>query len=474
MSEVPTPDEGAAYCQGCGDETRNTLVCPRCSSMGRTSFFCSQACFNSNWAAHNKLHLIMKQQSVGNVLRSAPLSPLPSPQEVNQPIVDVELDDFGPRGGSSGDRGGSSAVKVEPDQQQEGKKKSSSTVSNSTTSSSGPSSPSPPRSFANLPLPDSDAVGLPATFGSHLSDGCTKLPPSPTSLVSAAACHSPIRSPNAEVIGSTVGLPSPAVNGTSPCSPETAVLPIMLSCSSPKFQLPSCTELLASPVGQSVSRLGFSLSRNIQRFVQQRAIGEVETSSSSRPAPLKQTTSKTDSDIPTSSSTVPPKSISTASPLDYTSPVMSRVRRSNSASAQVAVSATRAAGSKGVLRCYLAIGVLSILMLLVKMLLLHVRSRQANHLIPNSDQSAFGFGVQDHAKRKGFPRSNSVNLTGVTDDAAKFQQYQHEELKPINSEREEKLLKETQDPELKFLQKKVENQQLMIDELVKKLEAQAK
>eukprot|EP00923_Selenidium_pygospionis_P048112 GHVN01082899.1.p1 GENE.GHVN01082899.1~~GHVN01082899.1.p1 ORF type:complete len:473 (+),score=54.93 GHVN01082899.1:69-1487(+) len=471
MSEVPTPDEGAAYCQGCGDETRNTLVCPRCSSMGRTSFFCSQACFNSNWAAHNKLHLIMKQQSVGNVLRSAPLSALPSPQEVNQPIVDVELDDFGPKGGSSDDRGGSSAVKVEPDQQQEGKKKSSSTVSNSTTSSSGPSSPSPPRSFPNLPLPDSDAVGLPATFGSHLSDGCTKLPPSPTSLVSAAACHSP----NAEVIGSTVGLPSPTVNGTSPCSPET-ILPIMLSCASPKatFQLPSCTELLASPVGQSVSRLGFSLSRNIQRFVQQRAVGEVEASSSSCPAPLKRTTSKTDSDIPTSSSTVPTKSKSTASPLDYTSPVMSRVRRSHSASAQVAVSATRAAGSKGVLRWYLAIGVLSILMLLVKMLLVHIRSRQANQLIPNSDPSAFGFGVQDHAKRKGFPRSNSVNATGVTDDAAKLQQYQHEELKPINSEREEKLLRETQDPELKFLQKKVENQQLMIDELVKKLDGQAK
>eukprot|EP01066_Platyproteum_vivax_P001773 Platyproteum_vivax@DN12232_c0_g1_i1.p1 len=47
-------------CQGCGRETNSQLCCPKCTSMGRTTFFCSQNCFESNWAAHVKLHKLIQ------------------------------------------------------------------------------------------------------------------------------------------------------------------------------------------------------------------------------------------------------------------------------------------------------------------------------------------------------------------------------------------------------------------------------
>lgn len=47
-------------CQGCGEVTDSRLCCPRCSNFGRASFFCSQNCFRRNWAAHNRLHAVMK------------------------------------------------------------------------------------------------------------------------------------------------------------------------------------------------------------------------------------------------------------------------------------------------------------------------------------------------------------------------------------------------------------------------------
>ncbi|CEM07383.1 unnamed protein product [Vitrella brassicaformis CCMP3155] len=51
-------------CQGCGKETDTRLCCPKCTALGRTSFFCSQECFAKNWPAHNKLHVIIKQSQM--------------------------------------------------------------------------------------------------------------------------------------------------------------------------------------------------------------------------------------------------------------------------------------------------------------------------------------------------------------------------------------------------------------------------
>lgn len=49
-------------CQGCGRGCDSDLCCPTCASLKRSSFFCSQDCFVSNWKEHCKLHSIIKQQ----------------------------------------------------------------------------------------------------------------------------------------------------------------------------------------------------------------------------------------------------------------------------------------------------------------------------------------------------------------------------------------------------------------------------
>ena len=49
-------------CQGCGKGCNSDLCCPTCGSLNRSSFFCSQECFSSNWKEHCKLHAIIKQQ----------------------------------------------------------------------------------------------------------------------------------------------------------------------------------------------------------------------------------------------------------------------------------------------------------------------------------------------------------------------------------------------------------------------------
>jgi hypothetical protein len=49
-------------CQGCGRGCNSDLCCPTCASMDRSSFFCSQDCFRTNWKEHCKLHAIIQQQ----------------------------------------------------------------------------------------------------------------------------------------------------------------------------------------------------------------------------------------------------------------------------------------------------------------------------------------------------------------------------------------------------------------------------
>lgn len=50
-------------CQGCGrNATTTRLCCPTCIEFGRTSFFCGQECFTSNWAAHNQLHDLLRKK----------------------------------------------------------------------------------------------------------------------------------------------------------------------------------------------------------------------------------------------------------------------------------------------------------------------------------------------------------------------------------------------------------------------------
>ena len=49
-------------CQGCGKSCDSDLCCPNCADFDRSSFFCSQECFGSNWGEHSKLHSILRQQ----------------------------------------------------------------------------------------------------------------------------------------------------------------------------------------------------------------------------------------------------------------------------------------------------------------------------------------------------------------------------------------------------------------------------
>ena len=49
-------------CQGCGKSCDTDLCCPNCADFDRSSFFCSQECFGSNWGEHSKLHSILRQQ----------------------------------------------------------------------------------------------------------------------------------------------------------------------------------------------------------------------------------------------------------------------------------------------------------------------------------------------------------------------------------------------------------------------------
>eukprot|EP00300_Choanocystis_sp_HF-7_P008946 c16181_g2_i1.p1 GENE.c16181_g2_i1~~c16181_g2_i1.p1 ORF type:complete len:268 (+),score=16.80 c16181_g2_i1:825-1628(+) len=51
-------------CQGCGLLTGTRLCCPDCKIHNRSTFFCSQECFDENWSAHCELHKILKIQSV--------------------------------------------------------------------------------------------------------------------------------------------------------------------------------------------------------------------------------------------------------------------------------------------------------------------------------------------------------------------------------------------------------------------------
>ena len=49
-------------CQGCGRACSSDLCCPTCAHFERSSFFCSQECFSSNWRDHGRLHAILQQQ----------------------------------------------------------------------------------------------------------------------------------------------------------------------------------------------------------------------------------------------------------------------------------------------------------------------------------------------------------------------------------------------------------------------------
>jgi hypothetical protein len=49
-------------CQGCGRTCSSDLCCPPCADLDRSSFFCSQECFSSNWRDHCRLHSILLQQ----------------------------------------------------------------------------------------------------------------------------------------------------------------------------------------------------------------------------------------------------------------------------------------------------------------------------------------------------------------------------------------------------------------------------
>lgn len=68
-------------CQGCGRHGDNRLCCPTCIEYGRTSFFCGQECFTSNWKVHSALHdhLKKKQEMGAAPAASGGGRPAPSP-----------------------------------------------------------------------------------------------------------------------------------------------------------------------------------------------------------------------------------------------------------------------------------------------------------------------------------------------------------------------------------------------------------
>eukprot|EP01071_Lankesteria_metandrocarpae_P014872 Lankesteria_metandrocarpae@DN9102_c0_g1_i1.p1 len=59
-------------CQGCGVQTVPDLCCPKCSELGRTSFFCGQECFRSSWKLHSRLHDVIKKSQTTNAQRLQP------------------------------------------------------------------------------------------------------------------------------------------------------------------------------------------------------------------------------------------------------------------------------------------------------------------------------------------------------------------------------------------------------------------
>eukprot|EP00929_Paragymnodinium_shiwhaense_P035296 TRINITY_DN19073_c0_g1_i1.p1 TRINITY_DN19073_c0_g1~~TRINITY_DN19073_c0_g1_i1.p1 ORF type:complete len:637 (+),score=156.13 TRINITY_DN19073_c0_g1_i1:212-2122(+) len=115
-------------CQGCGRSAcENRLCCPTCIEFGRTSYFCGQECFTSNWKQHSQLHVLLKRQRLAeqpaenghshgnngssssngpstNVERGrpGPMDPLP---RTTQPLPRAQMEDIVGSSGSRGRRG---------------------------------------------------------------------------------------------------------------------------------------------------------------------------------------------------------------------------------------------------------------------------------------------------------------------------------------------------------------------------------
>mmetsp|Transcript_90668 Transcript_90668/g.292619 ORF Transcript_90668/g.292619 Transcript_90668/m.292619 type:complete len:443 (-) Transcript_90668:76-1404(-) len=97
-------------CQGCGRVSEKRLCCPTCIEFGRTSFFCGQECFTTNWNAHNQLHELMRRKQ-GVVEGGTPAGLDAGPLEVVPPSAVASsgaagLGGGGGGGGASGSRGG--------------------------------------------------------------------------------------------------------------------------------------------------------------------------------------------------------------------------------------------------------------------------------------------------------------------------------------------------------------------------------
>mmetsp|Transcript_23372 Transcript_23372/g.61554 ORF Transcript_23372/g.61554 Transcript_23372/m.61554 type:complete len:298 (+) Transcript_23372:247-1140(+) len=96
-------------CQGCGRVSEKRLCCPTCIEFGRTSFFCGQECFTTNWNAHNQLHELMRRKQ-GVVEGGTPAGLDAGPLEVVPPSAVASsgaagLGGGGGGGGASGSRG---------------------------------------------------------------------------------------------------------------------------------------------------------------------------------------------------------------------------------------------------------------------------------------------------------------------------------------------------------------------------------
>lgn len=42
-------------------DSTKLLACPKCLEYNMTSYFCSQACFRTNYTAHKQVHVVAKQ-----------------------------------------------------------------------------------------------------------------------------------------------------------------------------------------------------------------------------------------------------------------------------------------------------------------------------------------------------------------------------------------------------------------------------
>eukprot|EP01068_Selenidium_serpulae_P009574 Selendium_serpulae@DN5266_c0_g1_i1.p1 len=409
-------------CQGCGNETSTLLVCPNCSKIGRSSFFCSQDCFRTNWAAHNRLHIIMQQQVHNHMI----------------PPADPDTDEFSPK------------------KSKEAPAETASTSSGTSGTSGSGGSGSPTAAFSQITpeessfehtsshefnAGDADSTGVkenPTTPPRH--EGGTGSSGTPSATFSDSTVkHTPPQRKSSLTIPNHAAPFSGITRNTAPTSsPDCSTQ--NKSTQSQLINPAMVNALLTSPVGQTLSQMRFSITRGINSVLTQ--------TSDKRESPLAPAPSSLKCE-PNSSSAMhraPPSPLThpnqsrTWAAVHGRSSANSRNPSDDSVNSQLpsstASSTTAPAASSTPRlpnRMFKIMAVLSVLMLLVKGYLVHQRHKKAEANLQN--MSGF-LNQQQGAKanrRKGSPvRGSGDKDEEVIRSALSPQHNQEAVLKSIN------------------------------------------